>query len=189
MTNLSETVTDEDDLGPPTLPWEVPEIASIVVLVAFGALVVGGLVAGIVLDTELNGPIQSQLTGEAIEFGTTWAEPLLAIALLGIVSLAWWQVEAWANKGEDSQYDDYAARGHIERAGRIGLSAQAALLVTVAGSIAALVGETILNNGSGAGGWSRDILAGAALVGVLAITTGGLWIGRRARAVALDTAR
>jgi hypothetical protein len=160
--------------------WEVPEIAAVVVLVAFFALVVGGLAAGIILSTEVGGPAPRQFTGEAIVFGASWAEPLLAVALLGVVCVGWWQTEAWINEAEGDHYDD-AVSVHVERARRIGAGAQVALVLTVFASIAGLIGEVLMNVGTNAGSWSRYMIAGAGLAGVLALAAGGLWIGRRAR--------
>jgi hypothetical protein len=84
-------VTGDGGESETILAWEVPEIAAIVVLVAFAVLVVGGLVAGIVASTGANGafPATRQFTGQAITYGATWAEPLLAIALLAVVALCW----------------------------------------------------------------------------------------------------
>ena len=170
-------MTEDDSEAPSTLSWEVPEIAAMAVLLAFAALVLGGLVAGIILSTEVSGPVPRQLIGEAIEFGSSWAEPLLAVALLSVVGLSWWQIEVRKDAAQDDEIHP-----RKERAYRIGLAAEAALFLIVAGSIAALIGEVLLNIGNSAGIWSRYVLSGASLIGVLIITAAGGWIGRRTRA-------
>jgi hypothetical protein len=45
------------------------------VLLAFAALVLGGLVAGIILSTEVSGLAPRQVIGEAIEFGGSLSSP------------------------------------------------------------------------------------------------------------------
>jgi hypothetical protein len=125
----------------------------------------------------------SLLPGAAINFGATWAEPLLAVALLGVVGLSWWQIEAWGEMGEGEIHDtdDPEALGHIERARRIGLAAEVALIVTLAGSVADLVGPVIEIPWGGARNWARYIISGASVLGVLAIAVGGWIIGRKKR--------
>ena len=98
---IEPEVTLDDDEARPT--WEVPEIAAMAVLLAFTALVLGGLVAGILLSTEVSGPVPRQFIGEAVEFGSSWAEPLLAVALLGVLGLSWWQIEARMDSGQDDE--------------------------------------------------------------------------------------
>jgi len=66
---IEPEVTLDDDEARPT--WEVPEIAAMAVLLAFTALVLGGLVAGILLSTEVSGPVPRQFIGEAVEFGSS----------------------------------------------------------------------------------------------------------------------
>ena len=177
-------ITEDDSEARATLSWEVPEIAAMAVLLAFAALVLGGLVAGIILSTEVSGPVPRQVIGEAIEFGSSWAEPLLAVALLSVVGLNWWQIEVRKDTAQDDEI-----QGRRERAYRIGLAAQAALFLVVAGSIAVLIGEVFLNIVNSAGIWSRYVLSGASLVGVFIITTAGWWIGRSARAGRPEYAR
>jgi hypothetical protein len=169
-----------------TLSWEVPEIAAVVVLVAFGALTVGGLVAGIIFSTSTDGgfPATRQITGEAITFGAAWAGPLLAIALLGVVGLSWWLIETWGEAGDEEprQFDDLEVQGRMWRAWRIGMAAQIALILTVGGSIAALVGTVMGSLGGGPQNWSRFVIEGASVIGVLVLAVGGWKIGRSARA-------
>jgi hypothetical protein len=182
---MDPEMSDGDTEMSPRLEWEVPEIAATVVLLAFGALAIGGLVAGVVASAGQSVAFQASSlgTGEAINFGAAWAEPLLAVALLGVVGLSWWQTEAWsaAGEGADHDNDDSEALGHIRRARRIGLAAEVALIVTVAGSVADLVGIVMEIPGNGALNWARYIITGASLIGVLAVAAGGWIIGQKAR--------
>jgi len=71
------------------LAWEVPEIAAVGILVATAVLIAGGVVAGIVASRTSygEGPPSRIAATTAISFGATWAGPLLAFVLLGIVGL------------------------------------------------------------------------------------------------------
>lgn len=187
MTDQMDSEKTEDDSEMrPILAWEVPEIAAVVVLVAFAVLALGGLVAGIIFSTSIGGgfPATRQFTGEAITFGAAWAGPLLAIALLGVVGLGWWQIDTCKEAGDEEprRFDDHEVHGRMRRAWLIAVAAQVALILTVAGSIAALVGTVLASLGGGAQNWSRFVIEGASLVGVLVIAAGGWKIGRSARA-------
>ena len=181
---MDADITYDDTGRRPRLAWEVPEVAAMAVLVAFTVLAVGGLVAGIVFSTQVGGYATSrEFAGEAIEFGASWAEPLLAIALLGVVGLSWWQIEAWAETGgEEPQLSrQREVRGHTARACRLGVAAQISLLLTLAGSVAALVGTVMAGPGTGVQVWWRYVVGAASLIGVLSITAGGWKIGQTAR--------
>lgn len=180
---IDSAIPEDGSETQPLLPWEAPEIAAVVVLVAFAALALGGLVAGIIFSTSSIGggfPVTRQFTGEAITYGATWAGPLLAIALLGVVGLGWWQLETWRETGDvvPGQNHDAEVQGRMRRAWRIGVAAQVAMIVTLAGSIAALVGTVMASPVGGAQNWSRFVIEGASLIGVLVVAAGGWKIGR-----------
>jgi len=105
------------------LPWELPEAAAVAVLVAIGALIVGGVVAGIVASTASDGGLTPShiVAGNAISFGAQWAGPVFAIVLLGVVGLCWWQSEAWSDASEpdDEQDRELEVAGHVRRARQI----------------------------------------------------------------------
>jgi len=180
--DFADDVAESDE----RLAWEVPELAAVAVLVAVGVLMVGGLAAGIVASTTSYGGIPSSgmVAGNAISFGATWAGPLLAIALLGVVGLCWWQVEAWGDAGEPDDAHDRAVEvaGHVRRARQISRWTLAALLLTCVGTAALVVGSVLLSTGGGgtAGpvAWSRTIVEVANLLAVLAVAGVGAWIGR-----------
>lgn len=170
-----------DDEGHLPVIWEAPEIAAIVILVAFGFLVLGGLISGIVASTATTpAPTTSQFTGAVITQGAEWADPLLAIALLGVTGICWWQRQAWTLESDPHVSADVEILGHLDRARRIGLWTQLALMLTVAGSIASLVGTVMAGLGGSAEGWSRYVFSGTSLVAVIVIAGGGSWISYRA---------
>ena len=122
-------------------PWEAPEIVAVAILVAFFVVVIGALATGIDIGTTTSLPFSDPLmnTWNAVQFGTTWAEPLIAIILLGVVGLCWWQVDAWTDGTGADDEDAPTAFGHIRRARRISLWAVSSLIITTVGAIAGMV--------------------------------------------------
>jgi hypothetical protein len=178
--------TEVDDEGGPGLKWEVPEIAAVAVLVAFAIVVAGGLVAGVIVaSTSEDGAFSPAglATGDALIDGTTWAGPLLAFALLAVAGVSWWQINRWNELSREDRpnRDDYEVQSHLERGRRIGLAAQLALALTVAGSAAALIGTVLFSFGGGAQSWVRYVVSGANLIAVAVVAAGGWKIGRSTR--------
>jgi len=177
-----------DNLDEPVvrLPWEVPEIAAATVLVATGVLMAGGLAAGIVASTpSYGGGTPSRITAStAISFGATWAGPLLAIVLLGVVGLCWWQADAWGAGSETDEVRDHVseAAGHVRRAHRINQWTQVEFLLVCAGAGALVVSSALLSTGgisANAVNLARIIVEVANLLAVLAVAGVGAWIGRK----------
>jgi hypothetical protein len=156
------------------------------VLIAFALVVAGGLVAAVIVaSTSANGAFAPArlATGDALIDGTTWAGPLLAFALLGVVGVSWWQINRWIdlNREDPPTHHDYEVRGHLERGYRIGLAAQLALALTAVGSAAALTGTVLFSFGGGAQSWVRYVVSGANLIAVAVVAVAGWKIGRAAR--------
>jgi hypothetical protein len=176
-------VPNEEDDAPPRLPWELPEIVAVAVLVAFFLLVVGGLVTAIVTGTAPNGSPSpgNQLIGMAIQYGTEWAEPLLAVVLLAVLGLCWWQFQTWADVAETTGDDQQAfdAQGHIHRARQITIWTQAALALTALGSLAFFAGGVLSATGYSRFVWSHDFYEGASALAVIVLAGVGLLVGKR----------
>jgi hypothetical protein len=158
----------------------------VAVLFAFAVVVAGGLVAAlIVASTAATGYLAPARlgTGDALIDGTTWAGPLLAIALLGVVGVSWWQINTWKNVSQEGllPYDDHQVQGHLERASRICSAAQVALALAAVGSTAALIGTVLFSLEGGAQSWVRYLVSGANLIAVIVVSAGGLKIGSYAR--------
>jgi hypothetical protein len=173
---------DDLDGSGQRLAWEVPETAAVAVLVAVGVLMAGGLVAGIVAA----GTPFRIAASTAISFGATWAGPLLAIALLGIAGLCWWQSEAWGALSEPDEESKrtFEAVGHMQRAHRICQWTQIELLLICLGAVALVVSSTLLSTGglsANAVSWARIIVQTANLLAVLAVASVGVWIGRKVK--------
>ncbi len=183
--NPGEDSPDDVDRSTPRLEWEIPETAAVAVLVAVGLLMVGGLVAGIVASMPSYGGTPDRITASnAIGFGATWAGTVLAIALLGLVGLSWWQAEAWsaASEPDDERDRGAEAAGHMRRAHRISQWSQVALLLICAGAVALVVSSALLSTG-GVGtnsvDWARVVVEAANLLAVVVVTGAGIWIGRK----------
>ncbi|MHB8264219.1 MAG: hypothetical protein ACYDGY_10850 [Acidimicrobiales bacterium] len=169
------------------LAWEAPEVAAVAVLVAVTVLIVGGLVSGIVASTSTYGPFPATqlIAGAVITAGAEWADSLVAVVLLGVIGICWWQSEAWADASEpDDEHDRVLqAYGHVRRANRISVLAQGALFLTCAGAIALLVGGVLQTTGQGGNtgslNWSHCIFQGANLLAVLVVAGAGYWAGRQ----------
>lgn len=161
-------------------------MAAVAVLVAVGLLVMGGLATGIAAAAgarEAFGPGAGAATaGSSIQLGAVWAEPLLAIVLLGVLGVCWWQVDAWSGALNDT--DPAEVAGHIRRGRQIALWVNAALVLTFAGSAADFAGLLLTNSHPGnltSLIWSRDIYEAASVLAVAVIVYGGIWAGRRLR--------
>jgi hypothetical protein len=180
---------DDIDGSAQRLAWEVPETAAVAVLAAVGVLMAGGLVAGIVAagSPSYGGGTPLRIaTSTAITFGATWAGPLLAIALLGIVGLCWWQAEAWGvlSEPDEESKRTIEAVGHILRAHRICQWTQIELLVICLGAGALVVSSALLSTGglsASSVNWALIIVQAANLLAVLAVASVGIWIGRKVK--------
>lgn len=175
---------NDDDAREPPVDWEVPEIAAIAILVAVGLLVLGGLATGIAASAGAPaafGPgAEAVATGSAIQVGAVWAEPMLAIVLLGVLGVCWWHVDAWS--GAVSDADRAEAAGHILRGRKIARWVSVALVLTLAGSVALFAGLLLTNSHSGNVPsliWSRDIYEAASVLAVATIVLGGMWATTR----------
>lgn len=194
MPDESSLLVPENDgggAGEPPVDWEVPEVAAVAVLVAVGLLVLGGLATGIAAASGASGSIPPGagvvVAGSSIQTGAAWAEPLLAILLLGVLGLCWWQVDGWSDASEDTESSEVA--GHLRRGRQIAVWVQGALILTLAGSASLFAGMLLVNSYGGNRSsliWSRDLYQAASLLAVAALVSGGLWIGTRLRVTADD---
>lgn len=183
--SVPEDSLDDDFPSKSPLAWEVPEIFGAGVLASVSVLAVGGLATGIaraVTESATNFPpgLGSQEVWNAIEFGSEWAGPLLAIVVLGVLGLCWWQVDAWLEVTESPGNDDddeSEARGHMHRARLIARWAIVALAVTAAGAIAGFVAEVGANSGQSL--WTIDIYGGGSMLAVLVLLGAAVLVNRK----------
>jgi hypothetical protein len=186
----SDVFTDEEvsEEGPSgsSLSWEVPEIAGISLLAVTALLASGGLATGIARSVTLpSAPFasSSQLTWNAVQFGAQWASPVIAVFLLGVLGLCWYQLQVWSElldtPGSEGDEEVSDAHGHIERAGRMARWAVMALGVTAAGSLAGFVAEVGANAGQSASIVVTDIYAGASMLAVFLLLAAGFWVDRQ----------
>ena len=164
-------------------------MAAVVILVAVGLLVLGGLATGVAAAVGAPGSFGPgaglTIAGSSIETGAEWADPLLAIVLLGVLGLCWWQVDGWSEATDDIDLSEVT--GHIRRGRRIAWWVQGALIVTLAGSTALFAGLLLINSSQGnqsALVWSRDIYGAASVLAVAVIAFGGVWAGAQVKVAA-----
>ena len=150
------------------------------VLGGVGILAVGGLAVGMARIAVVSAPLgEGQYIWSAIDIGAEWANFLVAVIVLGVLGLCWWQLHAWAEVVDDpeeaSQLPD--ALGHIRRARRLTRWAEVALGLTLLGSVAGFAATV------GTGGttelWVFDLVAGAQMLAVIVIFVAGIVVGRQ----------
>ncbi len=174
---LDELSPEESDPGV-RLQWEVPEIVAGTILVSVAILPIGGLATGIARDIATYGQVfpsglLNQQVWSAVSLGAEWASPFVALILLAVVALCWWQWQGWSEVIEDPERVDEAseALGHLRRAQRTAMWARVVLIVTAIGSIAGFVAQV----GSGFQS-SLDIFPGVETLAVFVLLAGALWI-------------
>lgn len=173
-----------DDEPDARVDWEVPEVGGVVIVAAVGLLVLGGLVTGIAAAAGAPttfGPGSGNVElGSSVQSGAAWADPVLAMVLLGVLGACWWWAGTWSNApGEPGARERDVAEVHVERARMLARSAVAALVVTLAGSLALLVGLLLSNSQAGNQSslvWSGDIAQVASVLAVAATVAGGTWV-------------
>jgi len=168
---------DDGDVREPRVDWDVPEVGAAVILVAVGLLVLGGLATGIAAASGGTQPLGTGVEGSFIQLGALWAEPLLAIVLLGVLGLSWWRVDVWS--GAPSETALAEVRGHIRRGQHIALWVNGALVLTLAGSMSTFAGLILTDSQTrnlSSLIWSRDIYQAAGVVAVAVILSGGMWV-------------
>lgn len=180
----------EEDLTTSRLAWEVPEVVGVVVLVAVGVIMIGGLVSGVaraLTESSSNFPpgLSSQETWNAIQFGSEWAGPVVTLIVLGVLGLCWWQVQGWLEVLEAPTADDdlSEASGHLRRDRHIAYMAMVEVIVSAVASLSALVAAVGSNTGESL--WVQDISASASLVAVvLLLGVAGFLARRLSRSIA-----
>jgi len=166
----------------PRLDWEVPEIVAVAVLVTVAVLAVGGLATGIARSVTFQSPYTGFFSiWNAVQFGAQWAGPLIALAVLGVLGVCWWQLQAWAEVIEmpDNSDDDLPeALGHMHRARLMISWAVGALGVTAAGSVAGFAAQVGQQGRIGLA-WPPDLISGAGMLAVLVVVSTGVLVGRQ----------
>lgn len=187
---------DEDvrGLGSGAPPWSAPEAAAVAVLSAVGVLALGGLAMGIdVAATSASPfPATSIVVWDSITYGASWAGPVLAMALLAVAGVCWWQADRWADDAagngidgtEDTEgTDDLAgerARWYVARAVRLAVWDVAALALVTAAAVALVVAVVGIDAASHAGqpGWARLIGVAAEALAVVVVSACGVAVAR-----------
>jgi hypothetical protein len=183
MTNLLEEPTAPVSDPAPRLPWEVPELVGVGVLLVVALFALGGLATGVAASLKSQLPDNISPVWTDLAFGAQWAEPLIALLVLGVLGVCWWQLQAWAEvieaPDEEDENDRIQALGHMVRA-RIGvITSLGALGVTALGSVAGFVGS--VGQGPVSQLWPEDVFRGTEMLAVLVVLAIGMLIERGLR--------
>lgn len=182
-----------DERGPASgaPPWSAPEVAAVAVLGAVGVMALGGLAMGIDVAAGTLSPYPDSLIGvwDSITYGASWAGPVLAIALLAVAGVCWWQTDRWADDAADDAGDEGAAeeaRWYVGRAQRLGVWTIAALAIVTSAALALLVSVVGIDVASHPGqqGWARVIGVSADALAVIVVDACGVAVVRSAQRVA-----
>lgn len=170
--------------------WDIPEFAAAAALGAIALIIAGAAIAGIAVGASQIGAPGG--TGETIgadmQYAAQWADITVAIVLLAVSGLCWWQTASWVEASSEgvSGHEGEWALDHLRRVRMITLATEVELVLAAVGALAAFVGA-VLFYGSFAGSsasWTRDILPAANLLAVLAVASAGMLVARRADAAA-----
>jgi hypothetical protein len=155
------------------------------ILVSVALLATGGSVTGIARALSTAGVTfpggDSQLAWIAVSSGAGWATPVVAVLLLAVVGLCWWQLQAWTEVIEEPAPDDDLsdALRHIGRAHLIARLALVGVALTAVGAVALLAAQVATSVGLPDGDWTVTISAVASFLAAGALLAGALWAGRR----------
>jgi hypothetical protein len=170
--------TGEEEQPRPRLAWEVIEIVGACVLVTIAILAAGAVAAGIGQSVDTS-PFLTTTVWDAIEVSSLWASPVVALLLLGVLGLCWWQLEAWSEVMDGPDEEDVAdGLGHTRRARMMAVWTVVALILTGVGSVAGFAARL----GSDIGGdtvWTIDVAAGASMIAVLVVLASAGLVGRQ----------
>lgn len=162
----------EGEYPAPAISWGRTELLVLAALVVAGVLALGGLAAGVAAASiSVAGTGEQYLNGQAIRLGAGWAEPLLALFLLGALVLSLGSDEKWGRAAADR---DDVARAHYWRARRTALLANVLLGTTVLGAASGVAGVALAQASLPPAAvtgtmWSQEFLAIAGLVGTVIV--------------------
>ena len=192
MPQLDSLSSDLPEVAPDDerVQWEVLEIIAVIVLVAIGILVVGGLLGALIFanSDEIPGGFTTQATWNAVSRGAAWSGPLTSMILLGLMGVAWFQARPWAVHAS-AHSDRATVSAHLHRAVRIAGWTLAGLVLSFFGAVASLVSVIGFNwsNNSASFVASLAIPLGASALAVLLLAGAGTWIYIQTRHIAQAT--
>jgi hypothetical protein len=184
MTDLLEEPTAPVSDPAPRPQWEVPELVGAAVLLVVAVLALGGLAVGIAASLKNQLPDNISPIWTNLAFGARWANPLVALAVLGVLGVCWWQLQAWAEvieaPDEEDENDRMEALGHMVRARMGVITSLGALGVTALGSVAGFVG--LVGQAEVSQLWREYVFGGTETLAVLVVFAIGMMIERGLRA-------
>ena len=157
-------------------------MAGVAILVSLALLATGGLATGIarIITTENVFPGSDiQVTWNSITFATQWASPVVAVLLLTVIGLCWWQLQAWSELIESPDPDDDPsdALRHIRRAHLMARWTLVGVALTALGAVALFVSQVATYAGLTDGDCTLEISSAANMLAVFALLAAALWAG------------
>jgi hypothetical protein len=131
------------------VPWELAEILAWGLVLIFAVVIATGVASGAVFDATFGsghgsgalGFAGPSVLGEALQQGTSWAEPQFAtIFVLGSLGLAWWQMESWTADGGETE----EGAAHIGRARILVKSVLVISLLSGLGGVLFVIGHSLV---------------------------------------------
>ena len=163
--------------------WELPELASLALLLCVLLLAVGAAISGwlyaIELRNEMVGVVAS-LGWTALQFGTRDITPTTASLLLGALAAVWWQYTQWTNIAL-SDADEGAAVIHVGRIRSLTRWIVIGFAVVVLSTLGYLAATIALNAGRNSVPYagSSDVSAATSTLAIVIIAGLGLVAARR----------
>lgn len=163
--------------------WELPELASLALLLCIFLLSIGGAASGWLYWSELRNqqvPPFSGLGWTALQFGTRVITPTTAALLLGALAAAWWQYTQWTSISH-SDADDFAAALHVQRIRSLTLWITVGFVVMLLTALAFSIATIASNAGNHLGGeeWASDVGAVTESLAIVIIAGLGFVAARR----------
>jgi hypothetical protein len=165
------------------IPWELAEILALGLVLIFAVLIATGVASGAVFDATVgsghaNGALGytgPSVLGQALQLGTSWAEPQVAtIFVLGSLGLAWWQMESWAAEGGEAEE---GAAIHIRRARTVVKTVLIISLLCGLGGVLFVIGHSLVT--APADNWSVFVESVGLTIGSILLSAVGVYASVR----------
>jgi hypothetical protein len=164
------------------VPWELAEILAWGLVLIFAVVIATGVASGAVFDATVgsghgNGALGfagPSVLGEALQLGTSWAEPQVAtIFVLGSLGLAWWQIESWAADGDETE----EGAAHIRRARAVVKVVLVISLLCGLGGVLFVIGRSLVT--TPAENWSVFVESVGLTIGSILLGAIGIYASAR----------
>ncbi len=163
--------------------WELPELASLALMLCIFLLSIGSAISGWLYWAELKNQQAGGFSGlgwTALELGTRVITPTTAALLLGALAAAWWQYTQWTSISL-SDTDEVAAALHVQRIRSLTLWIMCGFAIMVLTALAFSIATIASNAVNHLGGpqWASDVGAVTDSLAIFVIAGLGFVAARR----------